>query len=392
MADEDEWEYEYSTTETETYYLTLDLSIRDFLERRTDDIVHNTRAGYRVWYNPLFNAPEPVANRLESAKDTQDADDGDNADKDDQYLDKIGMPQAQGESEAPIDPLLTSQPAAETGDQVAQSSKQPENIQILELHSKEPVVSYRNHVFRGQWAENIGTEMIFTRQFEKDKDPLPMIRDMGRNIHLLANSAARINFKEVDMIPREKYEASRRTETFESYENEDDIPERYRKNGGVYIHIGGDKSGQRQPQAHFLEDLIALKRKRGETDEVTVQPYETKQNKLMVDDVEEERRRRKLQVDHERSQRWRTIQKRDNDVSLGAEEHYVARRRKKYVSEPTVKKKRGRGSRPRIRAPLVRRPTPPPQQQSGATGGGLSIPTPARWDDLPARGANTQGG
>ncbi|KAK0629427.1 hypothetical protein B0T17DRAFT_615201 [Bombardia bombarda] len=74
--DEDEWEYEYSTTEREVYYLTLDLSVRDFLERRTDDIIHNTRGGYRVWYNPLFNAPEPRTTNPDLIDDAKDADDG----------------------------------------------------------------------------------------------------------------------------------------------------------------------------------------------------------------------------------------------------------------------------------------------------------------------------
>ncbi|KAM7202623.1 hypothetical protein V8F20_004412 [Naviculisporaceae sp. PSN 640] len=393
MEDEEEWEYEYSTTETETYYLTLDLSIRDFLERRTDDIVHNTRAGYRVWYNPNFNANEPITNPPESAI----FDDGDNGDKDDQYLDKIGLPQPQGDLDPQIDPALTRQDGSVTEVPAKPQEKKIETIQIMELHSKEPIVSYRNHVFRGSWAENIGTEMIFTRQLEKDKDPLPMLRDMGRNVHLLASSATRINFKEVDLIPKEKLEAANQTGSIDAYEREDDIPERYKTNGGVYVHIGGDKSGQRQPQAHFLEDLIALKRKRGEKDEVTIQPLETKHNKLMVDDVEEERRRRKLQVDYERSLRWRRqVPKVNTDATVGAEEHYVAKKRKKFVTEPTVKKKRGRGSRPRVRTLLVRRQTPPPQDQTrrgGATGGDLSIPTPARWDDLPGRGGtSTQGG
>lgn len=341
-----------------------------------------------MWYNPNFNATEPIPNPPETA----DPDDGDNADKDDQYLDNIGLPQPQGDLGPSIDPAL----AAKTGgvtDLLAkpqEEEKNAETIQIMELHSKEPIVSYRNHVFRGSWAENIGTEMIFTRQFEKDKEALPMLRDMGRNVHLLASSAARINFKEVDLVPKEKLEAANQTGSIDAYDREDDIPERYKTNGGVYVHIGGDKSGQRQPQAHFLEDLIALKRKRGEKDEVTIQPLETKHNKLMVDDLEEERRRRKLQVDYERSLRWRKqVHKVNTDDTVGAEEHYVAKKRKKFVTEPTIKKKRGRGSRPRVRAPLVRRQTPPPQDQTrrgGATGGDLSIPTPARWDDLPGRG------
>ena len=373
----------------------MDLSIRDFLERRTDDIVHNTRSGYRVWYNPLFNAPEQ--RQANSIEDTQDLDDGEAPERDAQYLDKIGMPLPEVPAETQIDPLLQQQAGREADAQEAQAGRTVEEIQILELHSKDPVVLYRNHVFRGTWAENIGTEMIFTKQ--TPEAPLPAICDLGRNIHLLATSSARINFKEVTLIAKEKFEASNQTETMDSYDKEDDIPERYKRNGGIYVHIGGDKSGQRQPQAHFLEDLIALKRKRGEMDEVTIQPLETKQNKLMVDDVEEERRRQKLQVDYERNLRWRALRKGDTDFSSTIEDQYITRQRT-HEGEPTTVKPRkrgGPGSRPRIRrAPLIRRQSPPrepqvPQQNRDPVGEELSTPTPGRWDDLHQPGnANTK--
>ncbi|KAK3326986.1 hypothetical protein B0T19DRAFT_357413, partial [Cercophora scortea] len=302
-------------TRHQTYYLTLDLSIRDFLERRTD-IVHNTRGGYRVWYNPLFNVPEPRV-RIE------DADDNDGPGRADAELDTITMNRA--DDETPIDPLLEqyqAKPSAESKNESKPDSAVEEEIQILDLHSKEPFVSYRNHVFRGSWAENIGTEMIFTPH--DDKDPLPAIRHLSQNIDLLAASASRVNFKEIAMIPKTSIPVEEYEETRDSYNKEDDIPERYKRNGGIYVHIGGDKTGQRQPQAHFLEDLIALKRKRGETDEVTIQPLETRQNKLMVDDEEEERRRRKLQRDYDRNLRWRNT--RDDAPRSGpVEDSYVPR-------------------------------------------------------------------
>ncbi|KAK3326695.1 hypothetical protein B0H66DRAFT_167723 [Apodospora peruviana] len=381
MDDEDEWEYEYSATERETYYLTLDLSIRDFLERKTEDVVSNTRSGYRVWYNPLFNAPDQ---RLE------DMQDGARPDRELNELDNIGIPDEQ--PEPPIDPLLEQHTKANTNS--AEANKYTvEEIQILDLHSKEPVVSYRNHVFRGTWCENIGTEMIFTKHDESN--PLPVVRDLGRNFDLLAASAARVNFKEVTLASKEDLQKMNTVEeTLDSYDTADDIPERYKRNGGIYVHVGGDKSGQRQPQAHFLEDLIALKRKRGETDEVTIQPLETKHNKLMVDDVEEERRRRKLQTDYERNLRLRHHRRADEDSSLSVEELYIARQR--THPEPSAAgrpraRRGGPGSRPRVRRPLlVRRQSPAGTHQSqNAEGTVTSTPTPARWDDLPG---HSQGG
>ncbi|GAB1315269.1 Transcription factor TFIIIC triple barrel domain-containing protein [Madurella fahalii] len=376
--DDDGWEYEYSTTETETYYLTLDLSVRDFLERRTDDIVHNTRGGYRVWYNPLFNAPEPLASDSDLVEE-KEADDGELPEREEVDLDTIGRPQPQAPPNPPIDPLLAQATAKTAHLEPSTNDKPAEEIQILELHSKEPVVSYRNHVFRGTWCENIGTEMIFTPH--DDNAPLPALRNLNQNIDLLAASASRINFREATLLPREKDKTSDRAADMailgSTDDLEEDIPERYKRNGGIYVHIGGDKSGLRQPQAHFLEDLIALKRKRGETDEVTVQPLETRQNKLMVEDEEEERRRRKLQQDHARNVRWRDKRREEKDSGQGQglERNYIPRQG------------RGRRGFPRTRArraALIRR-------ESGAISrfghrtdrvASTSAPTPLRWNDL----------
>ncbi|KAL2016440.1 hypothetical protein VTK56DRAFT_3527 [Thermocarpiscus australiensis] len=365
--DDDEWEYEYSATETETYYLTLDLSVRDFLQRRTDDIIHNTRAGYRVWYNPLFNAPEPQASNPELLED-KDADDGELPEREEVDLDTMGMPQPESQPETPIDPLLQETVAKDTQMEGDPSIKPAEEIQILDLHSEEPIVSYRNHVFRGRWCENIGTEMIFTAH--DDSAPLPVLRHLNQNIDLLAASATRINFEEITLLPRGKGELE-----LESPQNlEEDIPERYKRNGGIYVHVGGDKTGQRQPQAHFLEDLIALKRKRGETDEVTIQPLETRQNMLMVEDEEEERRRRKIEKDHARNLKWRDIRREERESGLGPERNYAPR-----------KSARGRGVRRRRvrRAALVRR-------ESGAISqfgdredrtASTSVPTLETWSE-----------
>ncbi|KAK4151139.1 hypothetical protein C8A00DRAFT_45609 [Chaetomidium leptoderma] len=339
--DDDGWEYEYSATETETYYLTLDLSVRDFLERRTDDVVHNTRTGYRVWYNPLFNAHEPRTSNPDLLDD-KEADDGEPPEREEIDLDTIGMPEPQPQPDPPIDPLLEQTVAKDDRLNSQASDKPSEEIQILELHSKEPIVSYRNHVFRGSWSENIGTEMIFTPH--DDNLPLPVLRHLPHNMDLIAASASRINFREATLLAKERDRIPERMFLGFGY-SEEDIPERYKRNGGIYVHIGGDKSGQRQPQAHFLEDLIALKRKRGETDGVTVLPLETRQNKLMVEDEEEERRRRKLRQDHARNVRWRDKRREERELGLGSPE-------RNYV--PRMGGRRGWPKRAR-RAALIRR-------------------------------------
>ncbi|KAK4113382.1 hypothetical protein N656DRAFT_707754, partial [Canariomyces notabilis] len=367
----DSFPTELATDRAQTYYLTLDLSVRDFLERRTDDIIHNTRGGYRVWYNPLFNAPEPVVSNSDLLEE-KDADDGEPPEREEVDLDTIGVPQPQASAETPIDPLLHETAAKNSQLELRATTKPAEEIQILDLHSKEPIVSYRNHVFRGTWCENIGTEMIFTTH--DDNAPLPALRHLGQNIDLLAASASRINFKEATLLPRPSDTLSDRMMTG-SAEDPEDIPERYKRNGGIYIHIGGDKTGLRQPQAHFLEDLIALKRKRGETDEVTIQPLETRQNKLMVEDEEEERRRRKLQQGHERAVRYRDKRREGRDAGPEAEQGLEAN----YV--PRQGRSRKRFPRTRRRAALIRRESGAISRYSHGTTG-TSAPTPAHWNNM----------
>ena len=359
-------------TRSQTYYLTLDLSVRDFLERRTDDIVHNTRAGYRVWYNPLFNAPEPKASNPDLLDD-KDADDEELPEREEVDLDTIGMPEPQAQAEPPIDPLLEQGVERDRQPDDRESDRPAEEIQILELHSKEPIVSYRNHVFRGSWCENVGTEMIFTPH--DDSAPLPALRHLPQNMDLIAASASRINFQEATLLPRETDAMSDRIFLGFGY-SEEDIPERYKRNGGIYVHIGGDKSGQRQPQAHFLEDLIALKRKRGETDEVTVQPLETRQNKLMVEDEEEERRRRKLRTDHARNVRWRDKRREERELGLGSPE-------RNYI--PRMGGRRGWPRRAR-RAALIRRDTGAISRFASRAdrAANISAPTPVHWKDIPS--------
>ncbi|KAK4457110.1 hypothetical protein QBC42DRAFT_279843 [Cladorrhinum samala] len=370
--EDDEWEYEYSTTENETYYLTLDLSVRDFLERRTDDIIHNTRGGYRVWYNPDFNSAE--SNRNADLNDDKDGDDGERGARE---LDNLGLANPRQPSQPPIDPQLQAQKDVGLA-QNDQSDAPTEEIQILELHSKEPIVSYRNHVFRGSWCQNIGTELIFTPHDEKA--PIPALRNLPQNIDLIAASSCRINFTEANLIEKDN-----RTRGIIDLTAED-LPERYKRNGGIYVHVGGDKSGQRQPQAHFLEDLISLKRKRGEMDEVTIMSLETQQNKLMMEDEEEERRRRKLQQDQQRVSRWRDKRKEQLESGMDPDRRYVPQ-------VGTNGRKRWPRTRAR-RAALVRRDTnvisreghaQMAQQRRRDFGNGeadSSTPTPSRWNEL----------
>ncbi|KAL4927414.1 TFIIIC subunit 6 family protein [Aspergillus undulatus] len=52
-----------------------------------------------------------------------------------------------------------------------------ERVQILGLHTANPIISYQNQIFSGTWADQLGTELFFARpdntnpEFDVDDDP-----------------------------------------------------------------------------------------------------------------------------------------------------------------------------------------------------------------------------
>lgn len=127
-----------------------------------------------------------------------------------------------------------------------------EDIQILDLHSSNPIISYRGRVFEGSWAEVIGTEAILTNEANNS---LPSLRTLPGNISLLAASSSRLMTTE--KIPKPK---------IPQVDNLAPIKEEW----NIRIPPGKDKTGERAEQVSFLENLIALKMKRGDGDQVTV--------------------------------------------------------------------------------------------------------------------------
>ncbi|KAH0429313.1 hypothetical protein CcaCcLH18_08525 [Colletotrichum camelliae] len=245
-GDESEWEYEYSNTETETYYLTVDLSIPQLLTRRRNAPVSG-RGGYHYkhWAGPHKKPDEPKHHRILSDDENDDEpapeaeDDGD---------------MEQGQMDPNADKGSNNNNAG-TADDLGESDVAAD-IQILDLHSDKPMFAYKGKVFEGQWARNLGTEVLFA---EHDaEDPLPSLRHLPGGVDMLAASWARINTTEKRLQP--KHEAAAK----------DDPLEEVRRQHGIHIPITADKTGERKRQTRFLENLMALKKKRGEMDEVTV--------------------------------------------------------------------------------------------------------------------------
>lgn len=234
------------------------------------------------------------------------------------------------------------------------------DIQILDLHSKRPIISYRGHVFEGQWAEMIGTEVILAQNEGQSPGELPALRHLADSVDLLGASASRILTKRKTLRPKVAVEDSLAP---------------IQREFNINIPAGKNRLGERAQQANFLEKLMALKIKRGDKDEVTVYAQDGV-GKDFPDNQDPNFRPRK--------RRMRS--------GAGGEGSRDAGARRRLS---------GRGAR---RGRLLESRAPTRGDDVAAAGsslrgslgahasGGLSTPTPTRWADLRAQGRQEDDG
>ncbi|KAM0287185.1 hypothetical protein ACHAQH_000499 [Verticillium albo-atrum] len=198
--------------------------------------------------------------RLDS--DEEDKDDDMHEPEDD---DDVGDEDEQGQGgPSQQDPEAASNGGdgtASTGKDAFPESEEPsvDEIQILDLHTEHPLFGYRNRIFKGSWSRILGTELLFADQTPDHRGRrLPCLRSLPGDVDLLAASWARMETTEMKVAP--KHVADQGPDRFR------DIKLRH----GIRIPVWGDKTGERKVQTRFLEDLMALKLKKKEKDEVTV--------------------------------------------------------------------------------------------------------------------------
>ncbi|KAI1442696.1 hypothetical protein F5Y02DRAFT_240848 [Annulohypoxylon stygium] len=244
--DESEWEYEYSTTETETFYVTLDLSKADFTSRDAGvaDRPSFYRGGEKVERAKMY-----LNRRMSFGKtNTIDVSSSDDDNEMPRVPAPIRKPQSQPQSQSDPEPKDANQ-----------EDFDDHQVQIMELHSQNPMISYRGRIYSGVWSENVGTEFLLTRR--DDDAPVPALRHLDHDVELLAASSARITVKEINLKPKDDA-LDRQRNTLHPHERtalSSLVPPAERW-----------ASKERIDQGNFLAKLIALKKEKGETDEVTV--------------------------------------------------------------------------------------------------------------------------
>ncbi|KAI0387122.1 hypothetical protein F5Y04DRAFT_275579 [Hypomontagnella monticulosa] len=308
--DESEWEYEYSNTETETFYVTLDLSKADFT---SGDASIVNRPGYRGG-EKAERAKLYLNRRMSPSRSPDDSDE---------------------DGTLRRNPNLRGSQPNEVIDE-GEEDQAPSQVQILDLHTEKPIISYKGRVFAGQWSQNVGTELLMAKR--DDENPIPALRQLDHDVDLLAASCARITVKEMQLKPKEAA-LKRQLNSLVSAEDTTAQP----------LVPPAEKWArpERIMQGNFLANFIALKKRMGQTDDVTViaKAHDPRPN------------------------------------------HNKSRRKHKQGH-------RGKYNLPRTRGPRRVKPagllhvlagrgqSPAPSSAGSVAGTGYSTPTPQHWDDL----------
>ena len=143
-----------------------------------------------------------------------------------------------------------------------------DRIQVLDLHTQNPLISYQNQLYSCEWTSTLGTDLLLTAPAPEFSHPIlrekpnvsvlaaSSIKLMGRPAHIASRNSAEERGQQSTPAPETSIASASAAS-----------PE---KATPVNIPLGATASRARQKQASFLERLIAIKAKKGETDNVTV--------------------------------------------------------------------------------------------------------------------------
>ncbi|KAL8822671.1 MAG: hypothetical protein Q9191_006595 [Dirinaria sp. TL-2023a] len=165
-----EWEYEYSPTETETFYVTLDVT------------THSSSLGRLLKKRiPYEKRKSKAVNAIADAQENGD------------------------ETEAPVVPLEHDGLQLEAASPAQGES--PAKVQILELHSENPLISYQGRVYSCTWSKPLGTDVLL-------KVPSSVLQgdlrdDTDEVSPIVAWSDLRLMAKPVELVPYNENRASK---------------------------------------------------------------------------------------------------------------------------------------------------------------------------------------
>ena len=151
------------------------------------------------------------------------------------------------------------------------SSERNNRIQILDLHTQNPLVSYQNQLYSCEWTSTLGTDVLLTAP--TPEFPHPILREQP-NVSVLATSSIKLMGRPAQISSRHPAEEASTPAPESSAVSAANraTPEKAAAAAATTIKIplGPTPTRARQTQANFLERLIAIKAKKGEKDDVTI--------------------------------------------------------------------------------------------------------------------------
>ena len=314
--DDSEWEYEYHETETEvsknpppfstllqqayileTFYVTLDVSSAG------NQIRTRKRPGSPPPESAAAAASNGNAPSLGNNNNNDNTENNTTTNSANDTTAQQGIEQSQDgnddvimSSSNPNDKKDGGQPSPLIT--TTEDLSEPEDrIQILDLHSPNPIISYQNQIYSCEWTSTIGTDVLLSKP---DPDfPHPVLKEVN-GVSIIAATGIKLFGRPVQISPRPDASAENKPSATATEaqpttssapsssaqataaeptttNNNDAHPPPSLENEAqtnaptpIKIPTSLGASAAREKQARFLERLIAIKAAKGEKDEVTV--------------------------------------------------------------------------------------------------------------------------
>ena len=162
-------------------------------------------------------------------------------------------------------------------EQIRSSVESEEQIQILDFHKPNPIVSYQNQIYSCEWTSAIGTDILLATP---DPDSThPALRE-GLGVSVLAATSLKLSGRPIELESRHPTNSENRVQGPEpATATSNDRIATPEPSQTATIEIPSDlaPNRNRQAQANFLQRLIAVKSAKGEEDEVTIHATRTNQ-------------------------------------------------------------------------------------------------------------------
>jgi len=265
-------------------------------------------------------------------------------------------------------------------DEEEQDAPEDTRIQILDLHTPNPIISYRNHIYDCRWTSTIGTDLLITAP--NPDSELPKLVE-GKGFDILAASSIKIVGQSAQLAPKPDARVSRNAAS-------DELVNQEGNEGGVKIPVGIASSKARQNQARFLERLINVKRARGEQDAVTVHSqkrmtnsgWRVRQNRRRAEEQAEVEKLRRLAADGDdgASKALKELEAQANESGEEAEAAAnIADSDRGGIRGRARWRYRKQGPKRRALGGLFRDYRPADGDEEGADIRGMPTATPATW-------------